>query len=349
MLALRGELSLIDGLFSAANGISAASQSINRICYGQWHGGHSPPEDVIYIRTAAAQAELHCHGGLAAVGRIIRDLSASGAVAGDASAQSRLEAELAQELTQATTRRTAHHLLNQCLRLPELFRDLQGQPADRQLAMIDAALAWTRFGSRLTRPWKVVLCGPPNVGKSSLMNALVGFSRAVVYDQPGTTRDVVTAETAFDGWPVVLSDTAGLRVSHDPLEAAGVERARHQLMTADQILIVLDGSRPLPSDAAQLLEDHPQATVVVNKSDLPRVLSLPDEDREVIRVSAVTGEGIADLTGHLSRTLVPCEPPLDTAFPVTLSLAEFLIQLRGYILIDAETEVAQALSKWLDA
>lgn len=349
MLALRGELSLIDGLFSAANGISAVSQSLNRICYGQWHGGHSPPEDVIYIRSAAAQAELHCHGGPAAVGRIIRDLSASGAVAGDATAQSRLEDELAQALAQATTRRTAHHLLNQRLRLPKLFRDLQGLPADRQLAMIDAALAWSRFGNRLTRPWKVVLCGPPNVGKSSLMNALIGFSRAVVSDRPGTTRDVVTAETAFDGWPVELSDTAGLRMSHDPLEAQGVERARQRLMTADHTLIVVDGSRPLPFDAAQLLEDHPQATVAVNKSDLPRVLNLPDEDRRAIRVSAVTGEGIGELSAHLSRSLVPCEPPLDAALPVTGPLTEFLIQLRGRILKGAETEVAQALSKWLEA
>ena len=70
-----------------------------------------------------------------------------------------------------------------------------------------------------------MLAGRPNVGKSSLTNALLGYTRSIVFDQPGTTRDVVTATTAIDGWPIEFSDTAGLREGSEPLEAAGIERA----------------------------------------------------------------------------------------------------------------------------
>ena len=90
----------------------------------------------------------------------------------------------------------------------------------------------------------MVIAGPPNVGKSSLINALLGFQRAIVFDLPGTTRDVVTAVTALDGWPVELSDTAGLRSSDDPLELAGIEQAHRQAAAADCLLLVFDASQP---------------------------------------------------------------------------------------------------------
>ena len=79
-------------------------------------------------------------------------------------------------------------------------------------------LSWVDISSSSA----VVLSGAPNVGKSSLINALVGYERAIVFAEPGTTRDVVTAGTAVDGWPIELADTAGLRESTDPLEAAGI-------------------------------------------------------------------------------------------------------------------------------
>ena len=74
----------------------------------------------------------------------------------------------------------------------------------------------------MLEPWKVVLAGAPNVGKSSLINALLGYDRAIVHDTPGTTCDVVTASAAFGGWAVELADTAGLRATIDPLETHGV-------------------------------------------------------------------------------------------------------------------------------
>src|SRR6185503_7750192 len=114
-------------------------------------------------------------------------------------------------------------------------------------------LALAEVGLHLTTPWRVVFAGPPNVGKSSLVNALLGYPRAIVYDQPGTTRDVLTASTAFDGWPFELRDTAGLRdgISLDSVEVEGVARARAQIATADLVVFVHDRSAGLDRQFAQ--------------------------------------------------------------------------------------------------
>src|SRR5439155_6204210 len=88
-------------------------------------------------------------------------------------------------------------------------------------------------GRHLVVPWRVVVAGAPNVGKSSLVNALAGFQRCVVTPMPGTTRDAVTTLIAVDGWPVELIDTAGIRNVADDLESAGVDRARRTAADAD--------------------------------------------------------------------------------------------------------------------
>ncbi len=90
------------------------------------------------------------------------------------------------------------------------------------VAHLDAVLRWTDLGTHLATPWRVVLAGAPNVGKSSLINALLGYGRAIVFDQPGTTRDVVTADAAIEGWPITLADTAGLHDASDATESAGI-------------------------------------------------------------------------------------------------------------------------------
>jgi tRNA modification GTPase len=107
---------------------------------------------------------------------------------------------------------------------------------------IRRALSHAHWGRHLTRPYQVALVGPPNVGKSSLMNALVGFRRAIVFEEPGTTRDLVTALTAIHGWPVQLCDTAGIRETSDPLEAAGIELALRRRRASDLVITVIDAS-----------------------------------------------------------------------------------------------------------
>ena len=115
----------------------------------------------------------------------------------------------------------------------------------------------------------VVLCGRPNVGKSSLMNALLSADRAIVTDIPGTTRDVLTESFEIGGVRYQLSDTAGIRETADAIEKIGVTRARDALRDADCVLLVLDSSAPLtPSDQSMLAARDERYITVLNKSDL---------------------------------------------------------------------------------
>jgi tRNA modification GTPase len=208
----------------------------------------------------------------------------------------------------------------------------------------------------LTEPFRVVLTGRPNVGKSSLINALVGFQRSIVFDQPGTTRDVVTAETAWDGWPVLLADTAGLRANAEGLEAHGIDLAHKQIEQADLVLIVLDASStsevpPVQDDVGLLpFGSHPdqrsRTITITNKIDLV----LNDRASEISRVqadffvSAVTGEGLEHLITELGRQLVPNEPPVNVPIPVSQLLVNWLGELQGLVLSGADiTEIDKVL------
>ena len=156
----------------------------------------------------------------------------------------------------------------------------------------------------------VALAGRPNVGKSSLMNALLGEDRAIVTSIPGTTRDTVHGEMSINGFRVILTDTAGLRDTDDPVEKIGVERSEKALREADAALIVLDASEPLHEEDRILLERFDgTGAVVLNKSDLPAVLSEHEirelrPDLTVITLSAKEPETLKPLRKFLNRFLV---------------------------------------------
>lgn len=159
-------------------------------------------------------------------------------------------------------------------------------------------------GAHLVTPWKVVVAGPPNVGKSSLVNALAGYTRSVVAPVAGTTRDVVRTRLAFGGWPVELADTAGLREGHDELESLGITRARAAVASANLVLWVLDASEltPIyPADSDALLSGR--VRLVANKCDLAGGIS-----NGAFRVSARTGEGVPGLAAAIATWLVPRPP-----------------------------------------
>jgi tRNA modification GTPase len=170
----------------------------------------------------------------------------------------------------------------------------------------DGILASARITTRLAEPFRIVLCGPPNVGKSSLLNALVGFNRSITLDTPGTTRDVVHADTVIAGLPVRLSDTAGIRDSEEAVEREGIRRARRAAAEADLVLRVSEPARrevdrdadPAPSSAAMI--------GVMNKSDL---LSAGEPlDRDQIATSALTGDGIERLWARIAEQLAGALP-----------------------------------------
>ena len=146
-----------------------------------------------------------------------------------------------------------------------------------------------------------MIAGRPNVGKSSLFNALVGTSRAIVTDRPGTTRDLVTEVVDFDGLRVTLVDTAGLRETSDSIEAEGVERARQAQTVSDLILVVLNGAQPLDALDHQIIcqTNDSKRLIVSNKSDLDPAWSRT----AALRVSATTLSGIPELRQAIATGL----------------------------------------------
>jgi tRNA modification GTPase len=312
-----------------------------RIVYGRW--GSEPAEDVIACRRSDACVEVHCHGGNAAARRIADDLMIAGAAEQPwsdwtcAHEGSVIGALARIELARAVTARTAEILLDQYdgaldRRLREILAKIEN--GDCATRMIDELLAHAPVGLHLTEPWRVVVAGPPNVGKSSLVNALVGYERAIVFDQPGTTRDVVTAHAAFSGWPVELCDTAGLRASADPLESAGVERARQQAGAADCLLLVFDGSQAWSAEQQELIDAWPNAIIVDNKCDLGVAERSAARGRETVATSALREEGISELMDRIVRRLAPVEPAAGEAVPFSMEHVERLEAAKAALNVD---------------
>jgi tRNA modification GTPase len=305
-------------LFRAASGRSLREMTEQQIHFGRW--GRDPAEEVVVCRTGAQSSEIHCHGGDAAVRRILNDLKSLGCEIVDWCSQWGPDSELADALARATTLRAAGWIAAQSGRMERTLQELaalvsagkRSEAAERA----NQILAWARFGRHLTQPWDVVLAGRPNVGKSSLINALVGFERSIVFNEPGTTRDVVTAETAFDGWAIRLSDTAGQRGSNNDLEVAGIARAREAFAAADARLLLIDISEPPQDDDRRLLADWPDALVVAHKADLPDAWaeSLP---RSAIRVSSLRRTGLIELSSAIVARLIPELPPDQAVIPLT--------------------------------
>ena len=332
VIRLTGDLSLMDSptsLFRAANRQRVAEQSVDVVCFGVWG---EPGEEVVLCRTGEHSVEVTCHGGAAAVARILADAAGRGFVfeaSHSVAFFSQKERPFSEKkatlspvddalvITQARTQRTAEILLEQARVWPQFIAGLSQRPHEEALRVIDEARAWSKFGRHLTEPWSVVLCGRPNVGKSSLMNALAGFTRSIVSEQAGTTRDRVTLETAIDGWPVRITDTAGVRETSDSIEQAGVEQALSAIDRADLVVIVLDASEPLQGADRQLLRTpaHRQL-IVAHKSDLPRSKDfvMPTASREV---SAESGQGVESLLQAIATALIPTLPRPGLAIPVS--------------------------------
>jgi tRNA modification GTPase len=290
--------------------------------------------------------ELQCHGGVAAVEMVIDALEQAGAERADPAllvetlTDDAIVAEATLDLCRAPTLATAEILLEQAagalrrelLGLNHLIdRDPSTAPA---LLCLDALIGRSAFGLRLLAGWKVVIAGRPNVGKSRLLNALAGFTRAIVDPTPGTTRDVVTLSAALGGWPIELADTAGVRGTSDPIEAEGVARSRREQAEADLILLVLDRSEPLQPMDFELAASAGHSIVVANKSDLPAAWQPGDSrarPKPVVTVSAERGDGIAELCAEIVRSLVPNAPKPGDAVPFRPRHVQALEQARQYL------------------
>jgi tRNA modification GTPase len=198
----------------------------------------------------------------------------------------------------------------------------------------------------LTEPFRVVLAGQPNVGKSSLINAILGYQRAIVTAQAGTTRDVVTATTAIEGWPVVLSDTAGLRDQADELEMAGMTLAVSELADADVAVLVFDGSAAWTAADDELCAAWPDAVIVHNKCDLPAA----DGNRSAgLQTSATCGIGLAELQTEIAARLVSEVPAPRAGVPFSDAQIEQLQTAKEAILADDEQRAVDLLDALTDS
>ncbi len=291
--------------------------------------------------TGETMAELHLHGGRAVVGGALEAIGKLGfcrmAEPGEFTRRAfehgkldLTEAEAIADLVAAETdqqRRQAMQQMDGALhRLYEDWRtlglgtlahleaaidfpdeDLPAGIADEVHAGITrlqaeiAAHLDDRRGERLREGLHIAIIGPPNAGKSSLLNLLARRDAAIVSETAGTTRDVIEVHLDLGGWPVVLADTAGLREADDAIEQEGVRRARARAASADLRLLVLDATGDWRSDRDKLVAgterwDSARDIVVVNKID-----RAPIDDVDVVAVSALSGDGLPELLGRIER------------------------------------------------
>jgi tRNA modification GTPase len=290
--------------------------------------------------TGEDMVEFSCHGGLLVPAQVLSALHAAGArQAGPGEFTRRavlngkldlLQAEAIGDLIDATASaqgRAALHQLEGGLssrlqRLRDEVLELLAllaydidfpeeddgpiQPARLQARLaavtdaIGSLLATVPAGERLREGALVVLAGRPNVGKSSLFNALLGSNRALVTEIPGTTRDTIEAHCEVLGWPIRLADTAGLRDTDERLERMGIEVSRRYMASADLLVLCIEAGRA-PSPEERALLDSQQVQLVRTKADL-----IPPELREAeegIAVSVITGEGLGLVQERLAEGL----------------------------------------------
>jgi tRNA modification GTPase len=298
-----------------------------------WYGHFGdPPGDAVVLSVQSVQprleVEIHCHGGIEVIRLITNKLQRLGLTPVSwqqcllGSEWGNLEGRALAELAKAPTVRTASILLDQVH--GAFRRALESVARTNEAAVLAQLAVHASLGRHLTRPWRVAVAGAPNVGKSSLINAIAGYQRAVVTSVAGTTRDAVTVATAIDGWPVELIDTAGQRRTTDDLEGQGIARGQSAIATADLCLWVVS------HDAAPC---WPEATIgkcliVVNKADWPRQWDMVGNPEWVI-VSALTGTGVMELCDRVSKELVPDPPTPGAAVPFTPELADHVVSARA--------------------
>jgi tRNA modification GTPase len=210
---------------------------------------------------------------------------------------------------------------------------------------IEAHIADDRRGERLRTGLRVALVGPPNAGKSSLLNRLAARDIAIVTDIPGTTRDVLETPLDLGGFPVVLADMAGLRSSDDPVERLGIERALSEAEDADIRLLLFDGARwpDIDQRTKALIDDN--SITVLNKADLLDTDKAYEiEGQQALLMSCQTGEGVDRLVSRLTeaaaRAMTPGDAPMLTRIRHRQALGDVVAALRHVAPEDAPPELA---------
>jgi len=299
--------------------------------------------------TGEDTVEFQCHGSPALLSRLVRSLESAGARAAEPGEFTKraflngkidlTQAEAVADLISATTdvslasayfqlrgglRSRFEDLSKELIQTKTLLEanldfseDVRVDPAavsdqlQRVADVLGDQIASYDGGKLIRRGAIVSLCGIPNVGKSSLMNALLGQERAIVTDVPGTTRDTIEESIEIGGIQIVLTDTAGIRETTDPVELEGTRRSAEALASADVVILVCDGHDPPNPEYRKLIAQHQPAIVVLNKSDLGINTEWVEQGdaADRVRLSAHTGEGLDALRTALHKHLIEAGAP----------------------------------------
>lgn len=295
-------------------------------------------DDVVAVRLAGEDTptfELDTHGGVRIVERTLQLLERHGATvvpadrmlaAGNTGDDLRRQADRA--LLGVTSRRLTRWLLAQRRLLPPYLARRESWTPDEAAAFAERS----RVACRLIEGLHVAIVGPPNAGKSTLANRLIGRDRVIASDTPGTTRDWVSETALVRGWPVTLTDTAGIRTTDCAIEAEAIRRGRDKARAADLVVVVLDATLPrarLESgihSATQGLTGVQPVIVALNKIDLMTPSGAvdgsecgpeaPGDKYTQCRISAKSGDGIEALEAGIETRLglVLLGDPQPTAF-----------------------------------
>ena len=202
-------------------------------------------------------------------------------------------------------------------------------------------------GRILREGLRVSIIGKPNVGKSSLMNALLGQARAIVTDIPGTTRDTIEESLHIRGIPVVLTDTAGIRDTEDQVESMGIERSRDAFLHADLVLWMLDGSRPLSEEDLSIREqlDSARTLVILNKTDLPQAVSVEEaenlfEGAKVIATCMKEANGLSLIEDAIEHRVISGQAAASGDVLITNARHKSLLDQTAASLADAGAAVS---------
>ncbi|MEM6778084.1 MAG: GTPase [Planctomycetota bacterium] len=381
VIEIRGPLveELLGQCFDAA---TERDWSSDQIRYGSWRpvSDKVASESVVCIRPRHQRLEVHCHGGEASVERVIQSATELGATRAsswstvDDSSHEPLLHEAAQVAAQCLSKATAAIALEQyrgCLLdwVKNWLKQLSEADGDSETSLQTIASlrneaqridSYRAASLRLNQPYRVVLAGPPNVGKSSLINAILGYQRNITHDSEGTTRDVLDRSTTLDQIAITLTDTAGMRdlavmksdrSTQREIEGEGIRRASRAVGQADVLVLVFD-----PEHLSEYLAESPRMLVmrpedaivlhVLNKSDLlgaapPKPPSPSVGDGDWIHTSTVHEGGVRRLTDAIISALRTNLPPAGTPLAVTSRQASW-IQLVSHA--TSRSDALQALA-----
>ena len=340
---------ILNAHFHAFKGNSIESLAVGRIAVGHWHhklvtngeginssgGGcvraQKSQECVVLVRTGIQSWEIHTHGGMAAVQSFLEIFESAGAdkvswkkwLAGmqkdarDTTIRKQLAQVDGSYAAQILTRQLAGFFQSDISRVQQAL-EISPSCLDQLVvaqSIIHRLDRAARIGLRLTQPWRVIVLGPVNAGKSSLVNALAGYDRSIVSPYAGTTRDVLETRVVIAGWSVDLIDTAGFHLADNQkknineIERKGIDRATVTAMEADLILHVqpLDQSVNDGFSIAKLGDDLPPYITVGTKSDLCDAKQSCEKTvlEPLVRTSARTGHGIDRLIQIVLEKIVP--------------------------------------------